>query len=749
MQPYHDRRKIKGELEMSVLYSLWILVFGIAVTFIAGIPVTQFAFNRNGSVLERDELWALAPFMGYGVIACVLNLLVKMDIPVQYTALPLFLVITTVFIFLFVKKSREKKLRTLLPTRAFVLIFLAILALVSFAYLRIGAKWYKGYGWWDSTFYGMHPEALKTTPLSEMAALTGETPYFGNFMWAYGGTHRISCAVLQAFVAELTGTDGVSTLGFISIYANVLVFCGLLYATKDVPMRKWMRYAGCGFSSVIPNVVYTHLECFIPVCLFISFVIVSSKLFVEILDGPNIYKSVLVGFFVAASITTLLDGVYLLVGLAALALIAVVIAHRTSFFRGLLHVAVTFGSAWLLNLPYRTYLLDEWAHSVSARSRLNDLASFAYSPRVLDRAFWGTLLADDTGFKAIVNMSLTLVAIGLLVIGLYALIHLLIRKHMVEGLTFCALAFSPIVFLIENEDCRYAFYKLFTFAIPLISCGSWIFGDICLDELDTSFLLEPANRLERLLRRLAKPVVCVALCGTFILSVCGSVQRINIAIQDQTGGREGQADTQWGCVFFQPDYEALYSELDTMAGENLLIVDTEMSLPYWWMTYYARHNYIYSLTDEIDDKYYAGQENARSHCENIPMDSKIVWTPRAYNMVIDVEKQDDFAAVLQTQTDVHTVISQWEVPTDNSFRLYAFARNAAEAELVLSAQSVDPSGQPAVIYFQNEAYTVDAASVTQLHIPLRLTEGGQMIEFTSSTNISLSSWLLNIGESNA
>ena len=193
------------------------------------------------------------------------------------------------------------------------------------------------------------------------------------------------------------------------------------------------------------------MEGFIPVCLFTAFAIVLTKLFLDVFDSPDLFKSLVIGSFVTAVITTFLDGIYIVVPISVIVLIAVVFAHKISLKRSLFHWSILFGSAAVFNFPYLQMIWVELSGSAGmARPGLNGLYPFAYTPKVLAWAFWGSSLdtAAINGFSYSIMM---FVSIFLLIVGIYAIMHILIRDHYMEGLPFYALIFLPLVFMTTKK----------------------------------------------------------------------------------------------------------------------------------------------------------------------------------------------------------------------------------------------------------------------------------------------------------
>lgn len=720
---------------VNFLWALGILLIGVISLFIAGLPVTCFVFHRKGAVLQGDSAWALAPFMGYAVLTIPLKILVKLDCPVQYSAWPLLAAVIGIFIYWTYITIKNKRLRLFLPSKAFCIFFSLILLLTGFAYLIKGAAYYRGFGWWDTFFYGSQAEFLKTAPFSQLNKLAQTQPYLGGTIHCVDGNHRIGRGVLQAFVASISGVDGASTLGFISVVGVALVFCALLYATKDVAMRRWMRYAACAAGAMIPSVALTQLEGFIPVCLFTSFSIVLTKLFIDLLDRPSMLKSILIGGFVAAVVSTLFDGIYLVLGLSVLAFVVMLLARRARW-KDAVYLLVMYVAVFVMNIPYWSAFLSELGEGLS-HSTLNNIYPFAYSPKMLNWAFFGSTLET---LPNILYMPITLLSLMLLITGVFGIISLFVKEHLPEGLLFCAMICMPLLFWISKEDLEYSFYKVFSFAVPLIAFGVWYFGEICMRELKGHFLKDPKNHLEAGTRKIVVPAVAVVLCGVFALSALTSVRRTAVILKTKDTRPETTARVQYLAGINGNGLIEQYEKLDQISGENILIVAQDISQDYWWLTYYARRNVVWGLTPQVDDVYFGKEEYERTNTESIPLDVRIVWSPYAYNMVVGDNQRRDYAAMLQkVDEETSSAIYSWVV--SRNFVLRIFAREQTDA---VFRTTIGPLEKPAEISIQGQTYEIEAGPAKEYAFPISLSQGGQVISLVSDRELEFTGWKLEI-----
>lgn len=234
-----------------MILSLAYLVMGFFSICIAGLPLTYYAFCESRQQLEWNEskkvnlLWAMSPFVGVSVIVGILKLLVCCDIPVKYSAWPLF-ALSVLSFWVFAKKEKIN-LYKLLPTKMFLVLFALVLVGLSFSYIIFGAAYYKGYYWEDLSYYGPMGELVRTTPLSNFSELSAASPFAELGTTFSNGQHRISIGIILAYVASLLGQDAASALGFLMVFSNILIFSAVYFVTEGLAMKTAFRYAACFF----------------------------------------------------------------------------------------------------------------------------------------------------------------------------------------------------------------------------------------------------------------------------------------------------------------------------------------------------------------------------------------------------------------------------------------------------------------------------------------------------------------------
>ena len=175
--------------------SFVIMGTGLLSMFIAGLPIADLILCRHSKSLEycRDYKWALAPFMGFGVIVAVQKIFVGFNIPIMYSAWPVFIISLAGFVYYIHKHYRGKNRKDFLPSKYFSILFLAILALAGSAYFMSDPSWYRGYHADDMWVYGQLMEALRVIPISSFAEST-DRYVWGVYAWV-GGLIRPSITI--------------------------------------------------------------------------------------------------------------------------------------------------------------------------------------------------------------------------------------------------------------------------------------------------------------------------------------------------------------------------------------------------------------------------------------------------------------------------------------------------------------------------------------------------------------------------
>ncbi len=733
-------------------FAIWLV--GMAVPFAAGLPLAHLVLFRKADALatssRRDALWAVSLPLGYAIITAVLKLAVALDIPVAYSAWPLLVLLCGMFaawLWMLRKgggplsRLRGTAAATVLPSKAFLLLLAAVSLLFSIPYFSIGAIHYRGYGWWDLYTFGAQAELFRSTPFSLFGSVADTQPYAEILSAIFGGVHRMSRAVYQAFAATVCGSDGASTLGMLSLFTLVTVFCAMVYATKDLELKPSHRYAACFFGSCLPGLVVNQLEGFLPVGLFCGMAILCCKLFCEVFAAPAVAKSLLCGLLLSSFATTLQDGIPLLLGLLALSAAFSFLFSQPGLKKLLCllaHLGIVLGSAIALNLPYLSAIWRELS-SAMARGELNYIYPWALSSDSLTWTFYGSLL---DGFPDLLATAARFLAIALYAAGLYGILSGFIHKRRPESLNFTALLAVPYVFAAMPQDYPYAFFKVFTFGMPLIVLGGWQFWANLRQMLDEKLFGDSPHRAVLRAKKILFPAISLVLALFFFATTALSFRKTMLVLKDMPSDAVTDDQRVYQIIKGGASHPETWPHYDAMAarsGQDILLVSGNSDLFYYWMAYHGRNNHIiYPLVPEQEAAYDKSGSRSRQDWHNIPPDVEIVYAPPGSFGItlVDEAYRSEAAALLagQNAEGGYTIV-RWPDPNFmyGSFRLTVFTKAERYALFHLKVDAYE--GAPVSLSLEGQDYALPSGG--EAVIPLHLPVGGSEYYLDGPNDVKL------------
>jgi len=265
------------------------LLFGVILIPILTGFVFRFLFVEKG---ERYG-FLLYPFLGLSVIILILQNLIYLNIPVKFTASPLFVLILVLFFILFFRGKFE-----IAKDWQWISFFVLLVVLINgVGYFRETARWYIGYGWQDQYNYTVTAEFLKEYPFSTDFENV-DTPYIVQAIAKKND--RIGQSVYHAFLSSITGLSSDCTYGAISLLAPVLVFFSFLYLFDVLNVNGIIAYLFAYLASVIPATSVIHLENFLSQALGTPFLIVCIAFVIGCdVDSLSVKKTVAFAFLIA------------------------------------------------------------------------------------------------------------------------------------------------------------------------------------------------------------------------------------------------------------------------------------------------------------------------------------------------------------------------------------------------------------------------------------------------------------------
>lgn len=712
-----------------MILSLAYLVMGFFSICIAGLPLTYYAFCESRQQLEWNEskkvnlLWAMSPFVGVSVIVGILKLLVFCDIPVKYSAWPLF-ALSVLSFWVFAKKEKIN-LYKLLPTKMFLVLFALVLVGLSFSYIIFGAAYYKGYYWEDLSYYGPMGELVRTTPLSNFSELSAASPFAELGTTFSNGQHRISIGIILAYVASLLGQDAASALGFLMVFSNILIFSAVYFVTEGLAMKTAFRYAACFFSAFMPGIVLTQLEGFVSVLLFTAILVAFPKIIDLVVEKPNFWKIFLLGLLIGNIVTILLDGMALVLGIIALAVLAALFMAK-EWWRPIKALLLSILIAVALNLPLWESIYSELKWDL-ARPTLNFIFPYAYSKDIVNRMLFGSVLSDVGG----IGLLLSVIALLLVAVGIFGVIYWFVCERSIVGFFATAIVLAPTIFYGEDGDASYAIYKMFSMALPFVTIGIWKFWDICYKEAEKMTKDESCSRVAKIFRQSARIGGTIALSCIFLLSFGNSVRKIGIILEpERTVTENTRVQLLNACA--SEEAIIMYEDIQSRNGANYLFVTSpEYDVPATWMCYYGRDNQIYFLNGMYRSKYTPDKKT-------IPLDVHIYISP-AVNKCVSEKYDQNIAAqmICEKQGEQHAP-AFWEQSNAETYIFRVFSKKSMQVTLQFTLGS-DSLGK--VLICEGKQFAPEDDKVI---IPVSLEQGIQDIVITASNDdlFSLRDWYI-------
>ncbi len=716
----------------AIFHSGTILIIGILGLFLAGFPLAYWVstFKKDLSAVKADGIWALSVFIGYGFIVTLAKLLyLYINIPLQYSAwLILGAGVTMWCIFVLWYRKKGYGWRQLFPGKKFILLILGLTLLASVTYLYIGSSFYTGYNHYDAFFYGSQAEAVKSIPFSQLSSAWQESPY----LLRGGSIHRLGRGLFQAFVATLSFTDGASTGGLMGIICVPLLFCALLYATKDLRMNPILRYAGCALAAFLPSHITTILEAFYVVAIFTCFIPLMCKLFIELFDTPNWGKTVIITLTIDAIFTTFSQSVYFPMGLFLLAFFLCRLYSRCRW-RDALHPLFVGLFVYLTNLPLLTIWGVEISAALSTRA-LDALYPFTTTPSVIPWLLFGKdLLNYPQGF--LFNAIFTLVAVLFCLTGLIGLWQCFWQTRKPETILFLVAVFSPLLFLTTPHGESYQLFKMLSFVFPLLMVGVWYLLDVCLQQISPLVNATCLWKKPGVVKNILKTGMVAVVSIPFLFASAQSFLKVLAVVDSNAPAAAGRNELvlDGSTKAYLDTAIPSFQSLQDKKGVNLAFFGDPW-LNSWWGLYYARNCNIFIVTPDALSTYSLGRaETLEKYTEegfpDIPLDCEIYMAPGMKNLVADPAAQKDFAVMLSPNYNVEETSPGIYTHTDS---IYVYARQACT--ILLKDPNPFP-GQSLQINHQIDSLVEGSPFEIEIEVPAG----------ASSFDIRYDSYYANIG----
>lgn len=710
-----------------MITSIKILLIGIAIVFMTGDIVTFFSGLASN---KAEKYYSLVFLSGYAINATLFKLIVYMNIPLKNIGRPYFLILFIIYIIFFITKKRK-----CYAEENFIKVNLSnivVLFMASWNYILYGAKWYKAYGWWDIHYYSVQAEAVRSTPFHQWSVLAQTSPNMLAVTTYFQGAHRISLGAFTGLIASVANVDGASAVGFTNAFAMLLIYCAVMYYLGGRDIAFWKKALIALTATFIPGVVMTNLECFVPMLLFIGIIVFTSKLIEDILLQNSIKGSVLGGIIYAAACTTLLDGIYILIAVLIIDLLILMLKGKISLKKGIVKVITIIASTIVWNIPYLPYILEE-LHTDLARQALNSIYYFSYSPGLFRWIFYGSAL-ENTSEKIV--LLLTLVAIVMFILGMAGIIGEVLKRMDIFFLNGLAVICASLIFFSMKEEMQYAFYKVFSLAIPIIIVGIWM----CVNDISICFQKNFIVNIK--IRKILQNLVLGGTTIYLLFCVGNSMLRMGAIFP----GLEKYADRLIGIyTLYSDEAKNLYSEIEKSDEENILIVCNSFNAEpgMRWAYYYGRNKNMYALSEGQLSQILNGRDSEGWDFLNIPNNVKIIYSYPNHDTVYSEQYRDTVAMTCAYRNGQYAKIHDpLEYPDEESqeYTLSVFSKEELDGEIYLQLENSEDNKGTITVDGKEYAYV----NGENLVIPIKLKKENRRLYITSDTNIKITGYGINI-----
>ncbi|NPC45074.1 hypothetical protein [Nocardioides sp. zg-1230] len=662
--------------------ALLMLLVGISILFVFGLPLAQRAYPGRAAAAAVPEALVVAPLLGYGVLTFLTRVTASLGLATQLVAWPL-LVAGLLALVPHLRRRRGGPFREAVRATAPVWVaFAAVTVTAGLSFILVGPRFYRGYAYWDTYFYASQAEALRVSAPGQVFAEFGNHPFAEAATAVDFGPERLARALMQSFLASVLRTDGGSTVGFIGVVSVGWVFLAFLLLTKDWSVGPKMRIGACASAALLPAVVVGQVQGFIPMAMVTGLVIAFIRVLDDTLRAPSAARALALAFLISGAAFTLMEALYVMAPLTLVALVtSQVLDGRVS---GLVHAVGAWLAAVVLSVPLGNRLLSEILSSTESMTRtgLNEAYPFAYSPRVLTWTFWANSLEGRTDLVA---AAATAVAVGIYILGLHGLLRLAMDPPSTLGIVLAAYTLMPLAFVVTGEDLRYSFYKMFALTVPLVWVGAWLTASRLRQALRGA---QPGNRVKHQLRRLiGLAAVAVMVVAGFAGAACSVVRVYSVA------GSHPEVETAntrigiWRYVDV-PEKRASFDAYEALAGRPVVAAfPDQTTLPdFWWSVYYLRNSPLWVLGRTTDDLF-AGPGDTARDISTAPLDAEVVYPVDYDNLGAGAD--GSFGLVVEgTNLDVVTPFrtNESEGPV-TSIRINTFSRTGGTLALTVRSQA--------------------------------------------------------------
>ena len=561
-----------------ILLTARLMLVAMSCTFVIGLPVILLFLKRTRISLTSEQVWAVAPFVGVGVIIFVSQNLLYLDVRSIYSAMVLW-----VFgLLTWSKVMSSSDLRALLNPVPWMLLSLSALVYLihGSGLLALGASNYYGYGWVDmynsvclSQFFMDHP----------FSSVLGDHAFLK--VAQHLKTDRIGAHVLSSFIGASGGADAQQAYGTTILLSPFLIFFALYFLISHLGVKNRIACLAALGGALSPAVCSVHLECFMPQAMAMPFLILLPMAVSSLITKPGLRSA-----FVSAVLFALIAAIYteLVVPLLAIVLVGVFVCrnpwtsaplHKPSIFGVLGFTCVSMIAALAINPGFFKGIISIVQRTNTA-DVLGCLYPWAFKAEGLARLWIGNQAPLPTGW---IVTGLAVISVGFILFGLGWLGNRIIKARSITaffvGVVVC-FPLAPIFTSVLSKN-RYPYqsYKLLLMMWPLILCCG----------LCGVFQLASQRLGDRVSLWIATTLVIVNLLVVNKMAYASA--------KTETVAKSGRGGAH---LLIDADFIRMRKYLAALEGKRIFLwwYDTALYEGGWrsgWLAYFARRNNIWEM----------------------------------------------------------------------------------------------------------------------------------------------------------
>ncbi len=566
--------------------SLLIIFFVLFSALFFGTPLLMLF----GAIKDNDKRYLFAPFIGLSIIVLFLQNLVYLNIPIKHS----YWILWLIGLLLWIAVIYFKKF--IAPSKKILLVFLSafISLIISGGWGYIYTDYNDCYGecWQDQYNYVAQSQLLVDRPFNTTFQDINNKPYL--IQGVVGKESRIGQDVINGFFAATTSSN---TSNFFSTVILLLPF--LLTISMYLLSSKFLDDQIALYTAILagisPIITKIHLENFLSQSIFIPFLFIIPSLIFLIIEKKKFFDYLILSIIITTAISIYFEFTAVILGIVTLSIISALCnynhhikghAKRLVLYTILLPIIV-----FLLNPTYASKLLSEtvWVNYLNV-GLLDHIYPFAFERTMIPIIFWGDTILKDIinslntwwGEKTlfVLNMSSFL----LFFISIVGWGNRFIKEKFKNiPLIIClGILLVPLTFFASPKDLPYQFFKLFAATFPLLILGLVIGVN---DMLETMKFKKTAFSLFFLTLFVIFTIADISL-------TLPTLRADGIITYTANEGYNIYKDTK---------FKEARKFLSTLKNTNLVIDPSSNHIINAWLSYFARENNIWLLSNNYVD----------------------------------------------------------------------------------------------------------------------------------------------------